>query len=113
MTAQLNREGHACSVGLVADVMREMELPPASPGPTRSPCSVPLSQLLRAWTCSTVTPAQRSARIYDIFRAGSRSEMMGHAIMSSSGAIARQLPATELLADRDLQREYLGVLDRR
>jgi hypothetical protein len=37
VTAQLNREGHACSVGLVADVMRELELAPASPGPTSGP----------------------------------------------------------------------------
>ena len=35
--------------------------------------------------------------------------MMGHATMSSSGTIARQHSATDLLADWDLQHEYLGV----
>ncbi|MEU6265456.1 IS3 family transposase [Saccharopolyspora shandongensis] len=31
VTAQLNREGHACSVGLVADLMRELGLAACQP----------------------------------------------------------------------------------
>ena len=36
VAAQLNREGHACSVGLVADLMRELGLTACQPAPANA-----------------------------------------------------------------------------
>ena len=49
VTAQLNRDGHDCSVGLVADLMRELAWPRCNRGPTSAPpCAVRIR-----WTART------------------------------------------------------------